>query len=167
MKIWVLGFILAGHGALAEMVRQSVPVEVAVVGGYCDHEPEKYLAAPSVPRGKIEFDHHGIDFVVFGDRVKLETGLGIGLQARVEGFGPGDVVTVQIIDPVGAVSKWNYKIPGAGVFQFGQLPPIGGALLPGGYRFSAFDHGKELFAYDMVVEGPAGFGPCDPAPETS
>ena len=167
LVMWTGALCLCADLALAKLVRQSVPVDIALVGGFCDHVPHKHLPAPGVAKGKVEFDHHGLAFVRFGDRLTLEKGLGFGLQARVAGFGPGDKVAVQISDPAGVVSKWDYEIPGAGVFQMGLLPAPGGTMLPGLYRFSAYGAGHELFAYDMVIVGPAEFGSCDPAPSTS
>ena len=137
--------------ATAEMLRSSVPVEVIDVGGQCDDPPDALIPSPNASQGVLFREFAPIPFVLRGDEIPGQVGLGIGIRVRLPGYTTGQVVTVRIEPPVGDVGYWEEEIEGGGELYFGRVPAYGEPLPRGRYLLQAYDGNRPLFTYAIHV----------------
>lgn len=154
--------MLMTHGASAEVFEKSIGLAVVEVGGFCDGPVDERLDAPKASGGKIDHNFHGNVYVVHGDRIQAQNGLGVGLRVWMAGVGTGDSIVERIRYPDGHVSQWDVVVGGTGQVEFGTLPLPGRALTVGPYYFSVLQDGKFLFTYRIVVEGTSEDDLCVP-----
>lgn len=153
-RIGILLAVLAGASpALAEMLKSPVPVQVIDVGGQCDEPPDALIPSPNASQGQLWRDYEDIPYVIRGDVLPAQLGLGIGIRVRISGFLAGQIVTVRIQPPVGDVGFWDQEIDPDGTVYFGRVPAFGEPLPQGRYLLQAYDGNRLLFTYAIHVEG--------------
>jgi hypothetical protein len=152
----------AAGPARAELVRHWLQVTVVASGGFCDHPPDEIIPAPDADGGQYEHSFRGFDYVVRGDSFPAQISLGIGVRARIEGYGPGRMVRVRIQPPSGPSGSWEMKVGPDGELEFGRLPAIGKALEEGRYYLSVVDQGRRLFTFAITLEGMVEENLCVP-----
>jgi hypothetical protein len=146
--------LLAGTTpAAAQMISSTVPVEVLAAGGHCETPPDEIVAAPGAGGGAVLRNNGLANYVILGDRFPAQVELGIGILVRIAGYGPGRIVTVRIVPPVGNTGEWKLPISEAGDLDFGRLPAIGEPLPQGQYLLSVLDDDKVLFTYAITIAG--------------
>ena len=68
------------------------------------------IPTPNASMGVLRRQFGSIPYVIRGDVIPAQIGLGIGITVRLSGYGPGQIVTVRIEPPVGDVGYWNKEI---------------------------------------------------------
>jgi hypothetical protein len=151
-RSWMLGAACAvvGSQALAELVTNSVPVDILAVGGICDLRSDETLKAPQTSSGTVGHNFYPFRYVADGDLVAAAEGMGVGLRARVGRSRPGQTVTLQITYPDGFTSRWEGRIGDGREIEFGGFP-ASGSTMQGIYRLAVLRGDQTLFSYDIIV----------------
>lgn len=161
LRLLITLLVVAGPAA-AGMTANSVFVEVVEVGGQCDELPDAFVSAPNASGGVLRRQYGSIPYVVMGDAIPAQIGLGIGITVRIAGYGPGRTVTVRIEPPVGDVGFWHKQIDPDGTLYFGRVPATGAPMPPGRYLLQAYDGNRKLFEYALDVQTEDGVLLCVP-----
>jgi hypothetical protein len=148
--------------AQARIIERTVLPITLFAGGHCDRIPDEVLPAPGTDTGQIDHNFSGFDFVAEGDILPPAIGLGFGLRAKLPGYGPGHLMTINISSPDGHVSIWDIDVPETGTLEVGRLPLPGRALQEGRYVLRILDGPTLLIAYDFVIVGGDTEGLCTP-----
>ena len=141
---------VAAGPAAAELITASVPIEVVEVGGQCDELADVLIPTPNASMGVLRRQFGSIPYVIRGDVIPAQIGLGIGITVRLSGYGPGQIVTVRIEPPVGDVGYWNKEIDPDRTLYFGRVPATGEPMPLGRYRLQAYDGNRKLFEWSML-----------------
>jgi hypothetical protein len=160
---YVLGLAMLSGPVGAEVLRAAVPAQVVASGGHCDRIPDETIPAPDAGGGSYDHNFSAFVYVVSGDSVPNEPGLGIGVRVRLEGFLPGEPIRVRIDPPDGdEAGSWNMAVGPDGEIEFGRLPAYGEALPVGQYRLSVSQGGRWVFSYAIRVVTAEVQGLCIP-----
>jgi hypothetical protein len=162
MRVWLLVALGLASPSSAEILRATVPATVIASGGHCDRIPDEVVPAPDAGGGQYDHNFRPFDYVVTGDAVPAEPGLGIGVRVQLDGILPGEPIRVRIDPPGGDSGSWGMAAGQDGQIEFGRLPAPGKALPVGDYRLSVSQKGRFVFAYRITVLAAAPQGLCFP-----
>jgi hypothetical protein len=135
------GPVLDPNGSISE-VRAGV---------FCAYPADAQVDAPDTTGGDLEVYIDPFGFVLTGDTVAAQPGIGIGVVAKMGKFRAGEYLRVRVHPPTTPSEEWDAAPDSNGRVWFGYLGDEHASFPAGDWKFELLRGRAVLMTYDFVV----------------